>query len=158
MGGTQMLAMGVDKQVTCLANALLLVVEPNAVDVSVVDAVVATLSLGTATHRKLTKRKLKLFLVQFGFGVKHRHSERLNAVKKSLLASSRGVRSPMEKVEPVILKFALWKQEAGQPITSGEGIELATSLIKDTPVELEVQQFQKSRHGKDTWCLTNSYW
>ena len=64
----------------------------------------------------------------------------------------------MEKVKPVILKFALWKQEAGQPITSGEGIELATSLIKDTPVELEVQQFQKSRHGKDTWCLTNSYW
>jgi hypothetical protein len=60
--------------------------------------------------------------------------------RKSLVTSSRGVRSPMEKVERVILKFALWKQEAGQPITSGEGIELATPLIKDTPVELEVQQ------------------
>jgi hypothetical protein len=56
----------------------------------------------------------------------------------------------MEKVEAVILKFALWKQEAGQPITSGEGIELATSLINDTPVEMEVKAFQKSRHGKET--------
>jgi hypothetical protein len=77
---------------------------------------------------------------------------------KSLLAVSRGVGSPMEKVEPVFLKFALWKQEAGQLITSGEGIELATSLINDTPVEMEAQAFQTSRHGKDTWCLTNSYW
>jgi hypothetical protein len=30
--------------------------------------------------------------------------------------------------------------------------------MNDTPVETEVQAFQKSRHGKDTWCLTNSYW
>jgi hypothetical protein len=78
--------------------------------------------------------------------------------RKSLFAAGRGVRSPMERVEPVLLKFALWKQEAGKPITSGEGIELATSLINNTPVETEVQAFQKSRHGKDTWCLTNSYW
>jgi hypothetical protein len=58
----------------------------------------------------------------------------------------------MEKVKPVILKFGLWKQEAGQPI------ELATSLIKNTPVEMEVQAFQTLRHDKDTLCLTNSYW
>ncbi len=79
--------------------------------------------------------------------------------RKNLLVDRPGPRSPMEKVEPVILKFALWKQEAGQPITSGEGIELATSLIKGTPVEKEVQAFQKSRHRKSTsWCLTNQYW
>ena len=79
--------------------------------------------------------------------------------RNSLLVDRPGARSPMEKVEPVILKFALWKQEAGQPISSGEGIQLATSLIKGTPIEKEVQAFQKSRHGKSTsWCLTNMYW
>jgi hypothetical protein len=32
----------------------------------------------------------------------------------SLLVDSYGARSTMENVKPVILKFALWKQEAGQ--------------------------------------------
>jgi hypothetical protein len=43
-------------------------------------------------------------------------------------------------------------------LTSGEGVELTTSLINNTPIEMEVQAFQKSRHGKDTSCLTNTYW
>jgi hypothetical protein len=67
----------------------------------------------------------------------------------------------MEKVKPVILQFALWKQqEAGQePTTSGEGIEqVATSLINNTSIEIKVQAFHESRHAEDTWCLTNTYW
>ena len=36
--------------------------------------------------------------------------------RKSLQVNSRGVKSPMEEVEPVIYEFALWKQEAGQPV------------------------------------------
>jgi hypothetical protein len=58
----------------------LLMVEPEVVNVSVVDTVVAMLSPHTPAHCKLTKRKLKLFLVRFAFGVEHCHSERLNAV------------------------------------------------------------------------------
>ncbi len=78
--------------------------------------------------------------------------------RKSLQVNSRGGKSPMEEVEPVIYEFALWKQEAGQPISSGEGIALATFLIENTPLERKVQAFQASRYGKDTWSLTNSYW
>ena len=64
----------------------------------------------------------------------------------------------MEQVEPVIFEFALWKQEAGQPVTTGEGIALATSLIQNTELERKVQAFQTSRYGNDTWSLSNSYW
>ena len=78
--------------------------------------------------------------------------------RKNPVVISCGARSPLELVEPVILEFAVWKQEAGQPITSGDGIELASSLIKGTPTEEDVKSFQKSRHGKDTWILTNNYW
>jgi hypothetical protein len=78
--------------------------------------------------------------------------------RQSLQVNSRGVKSPMEEVEPVIYEFALWKQEAGQPVSSGEGIALATSLIENTPLERKLQAFQASRYGKDTWRLTNSYW
>ena len=83
----------------------------------------------------------------------------LSRISRQLLqVSSRGVKSPMEEVEPVIYEFALWKQEAGQPVSSGEGIALATSLIENTPLEGKVQAFQASQYGKDTWRLTNSYW
>jgi hypothetical protein len=76
-----------------------------------------------------------------------------------LLVDSGGARSPMEKVEPVFLNFVLWKQEARQRIPSSrEGIELTTSLINHTQIEMEVQALQKSRHGNDTWYLTNAYW
>jgi hypothetical protein len=78
--------------------------------------------------------------------------------RQSLQVNSRGVKSPMEEVEPVIYEFAPWKQEAGQPVSSGEGIVLATSLIKNTPLERKVQAFQASQYGKDTWRLTNLYW
>jgi hypothetical protein len=64
--------------------------------------------------------------------------------RQSLKVDSQGVKSPMEVVEPVIYKFALWKQEAGQPISSGEGLALAASLIKNTPLEGKVQAFQAS--------------
>jgi hypothetical protein len=64
----------------------------------------------------------------------------------------------MEEVEPVIYNFALWKQEAGQPVSSGEGIALPTSLIKNTPLERKVQAFHASRYGKDTWRPTNLCW
>ena len=29
--------------------------------------------------------------------------------------------TPVQEIEPVLLKFATWKQEAGQPITPSEG-------------------------------------
>jgi hypothetical protein len=61
----------------------------------------------------------------------------------SLLVDINGGRFPIEKVKQVLFKFALWKQEAGQPVTSRESIELTTSLIKDKPTEIEVQAFQK---------------
>jgi hypothetical protein len=64
----------------------------------------------------------------------------------------------MEEVKPIIFKFAIWKQEAGQPVTTGEGIALATSLIKNTELKRKVQAFQSSRYGKDTWSLSNWYW
>jgi hypothetical protein len=64
----------------------------------------------------------------------------------------------MEHVKAIIFKFALWKQEAGQPVTTGEGIALATSLIKNTELERKVQAFQTSCYEKDTWSLRNLYW
>jgi hypothetical protein len=78
--------------------------------------------------------------------------------RKSLHVKTQGVRSPMEQVETIISEFALWKQEAGQPITTGEGIALATSLIKNPELERKVQAFQTFCYGKDTWSLSNSYW
>jgi hypothetical protein len=76
----------------------------------------------------------------------------------SLHVKSRGARSPMAQVEPIIFEFALWKQEAGQPVTTGEGIALATSLIKNTELERKVQAFQTSGYGKDTWSLSTLCW
>jgi hypothetical protein len=64
----------------------------------------------------------------------------------------------MKEVKPIIFEFALWKQEAGQPVTTGEGIALATSLIQNTELKRKVQDFQSSCYGKDTWSLSNSYW
>jgi hypothetical protein len=64
----------------------------------------------------------------------------------------------MEEVKPIIFEFALWKQEAGQPVTTGEGIALATSLITHTELERKVQDFQSSHYGKDTWSLSNLHW
>jgi hypothetical protein len=52
----------------------------------------------------------------------------------------------------------LWKQEASQVVTTGEGIALATSTIKNTELERKVQAFQTTCYGKDTWSLSNLYW
>jgi hypothetical protein len=77
---------------------------------------------------------------------------------QSLEVNSWGVKSPIEEVEPVIYECALWKQEAGKLVSSGEGLALATSLIENTPLKGKVQAFQASQYGKDTWRLTNLYW
>jgi hypothetical protein len=74
----------------------------------------------------------------------NQHKILLRIGQQSLQVNSWGVKSPMEEVELVIYKFAPWKQEAGQPVSSGEGIALATSLIKNTPLERKSQAFQAS--------------
>ena len=51
--------------------------------------------------------------------------------RKSLVVdNSKNQNSPMLPIEQIILQICQWKQDAGQPITPTEGLELANSLIK----------------------------
>lgn len=52
------------------------------------------------------------------------------------------------KIEPVLLQFAIWKQEAGQPITPNEGVQLENSLIDGKPLQDELKAWQVSHHLK----------
>ena len=48
----------------------------------------------------------------------------------------------MATIEPIILQFVLWKEEAHQPITPTEGLAFANSLIMGKPIQEEIKQYQ----------------
>ena len=59
------------------------------------------------------------------------NSIRNRAHRKSLTVhGSQNQHSPVAAIEPIILRIVVWKQEAGQPITPTEGLQLANSLIQ----------------------------
>jgi hypothetical protein len=78
--------------------------------------------------------------------------------KKLVVDKSCGNLSPVEEIEPVLLQFAIWKQEAGQPITPTEGLQLANSLIDKKPIQSKLKEFQMSRGKDPSGQLSKSYW
>jgi hypothetical protein len=77
---------------------------------------------------------------------------------KLVVDKSCGNLSPVEAIEPVILQFAIWKQEAGQPITPTEGLLLANSLIEKKPIQTKLKEFQISRRKDPSGLLSKNYW
>ena len=67
-------------------------------------------------------------------------------------------KSPMEKIEPIILQFVLWKEEAHQPITPTEGLAFANSLIMGKPIQEEIKQYQTMLKKPATGILSKRYW
>ena len=66
---------------------------------------------------------------------------------------------PVAEIEPVLLQLAVWKQQAGQPITQLEGLEFANSLIDGKPLQAKLKTWQASRRMKNlTGLLSYKYW
>ena len=64
----------------------------------------------------------------------------------------------MLQIEPIILQICQWKQDAGQPITPTEGLELANSLIDGKPIQNKLKKFQKQKEALPTGILSKRYW
>ena len=75
-----------------------------------------------------------------------------------IVTQSNNQHIPVEEIEPVILKFAKWKQEAGQPITPTEGLQFANSLIDGKPLQDELKVYQPSQGKQPTGLLSIRYW
>ena len=56
------------------------------------------------------------------------------------------------------MQIAVWKQEAGQPITPTEGLALANSLIDGKPIKDELKSFQRCKKKEPTGLLSRKYW
>ena len=66
--------------------------------------------------------------------------------------------APLLPIEPFLLQIAMWKQEAGQPITPSEGIQLANSLIDGKPTQDRLREFQKSIKAEPTGLVSAKFW
>jgi len=81
-------------------------------------------------------------------------------LRKRLVITGRNVnkKSPMAAIEPVILQVVLWKQEANQPITPTEGLQLSNSLIEGKPIQEEIKKNQLMLKREPTGILSKTYW
>ena len=52
---------------------------------------------------------------------------------------------PTHDIEKVLLQISMWKQEAGQPISISEGLDLVNSLIDGKPTQNNLKIFQASK-------------
>ena len=66
--------------------------------------------------------------------------------------------TPLLEVEPLLVQFALWKQEANQPITASEGLLMANSLIDGTPIQTKLKTFQSSINAAPTGIVSAKFW
>ena len=64
----------------------------------------------------------------------------------------------LRKIEPVLVQVAIWKQEAGQPTTAGEGLELANLLIAGTAIQAKLKEFQRSIKARPTGFVSSKFW
>ena len=65
--------------------------------------------------------------------------------------------SPVKPIEKVLIQYVIWKQNAGQPMTTTECVELANSLIEGTEVEKSLIKWQKNIKKSGTGRLTKKY-
>ena len=66
--------------------------------------------------------------------------------------------TPLLEVKPLLVKFALWKQEANQPITTSEGLLMANSLIDGMPTQTKLITFQSSINAAPTGIVSAKFW
>ena len=65
---------------------------------------------------------------------------------------------PLLEVKPILLKLALWKQEAGQPITASEDLLMANFLIDGNLIQTKLKVFQSSINASSTGTLSAKFW
>jgi len=65
---------------------------------------------------------------------------------------------PTQDIEKVLLQVSTWKQEAGQPISVSEGLDLANSLIDGKSMQDDLKKFQESKKKKASGLLSRRYW
>jgi len=61
---------------------------------------------------------------------------------------------PTYDIEKVLLQISMWKQEAGQPISVSEGLDLANSLIDGKPMQNDLKIFQESKKKNTSGLLS----
>ena len=67
-------------------------------------------------------------------------------------------KSPVVQIEPIVLQMAIWKQEAGQPMTPTEGLAFANSLIDGMNIQDELKHIQARFKKAPRACLSKSHW
>ena len=60
-------------------------------------------------------------------------------------------------MEPILLKFVLYCQEAGQLIKPHELLQLANSLLEESILQVQLKEFQKSIKNPETGQLSKSW-
>lgn len=85
--------------------------------------------------------------------------------RKNLEVDYLGCPSPMKEAEKVLLGLILQLAQMGKPISVSQGLLLANSLIKGTPMKQKIEKFQKDRKmfgdkdGSSTgMTLGKTYW
>jgi hypothetical protein len=76
----------------------------------------------------------------------------------TLTPARRGPKSPAAEIEPLLLTFAKYRQEAGQPLKPSGGIMLATSLLEGSKVQETVKNFQRASRKEPTGRLSPMWW
>ncbi|CAJ1929012.1 unnamed protein product [Cylindrotheca closterium] len=74
-------------------------------------------------------------------------------VRGNKIATKRGPVSPVAAFEPYILNIALYRQQAGQPLTQPETIALANSLVKGSELEDKLKDFHSKIKVQPTELL-----
>ena len=98
--------------------------------------------LAPGTYKKLHDEVIKKFdLEETGFTIKYNTIK--SCIARGTTRTTRGRESPTLALEPFLITFANYRQDAGQPMKKEEVIELANEMLKGSVIENVVINLHK---------------
>ena len=77
--------------------------------------------------------------------------------RNSLVTRRRGPVSPVDQIEPILLTYVQWKQEAGQAMKPKELLQLANSMLQGSALQDNFCKFQQNLKKAGSGQLTKSW-
>ena len=113
--------------------------------------------LVNGTYKKLHDEVLKEFnLDQLDFQIKQDTVGR--RMRNNTTRTKRGPDSPAASIEPYLVTFANYRQEAGQPMSKSELLELGNKMLKGSAIEGDIMRFHERRKQNPEEMLGNTWY
>ena len=103
--------------------------------------------LGKGVLDRIINEVHKKYDVSNGSSIVSQSTIRSRVLRNRPTCKHRGIRTPMEALEPAILEIAIQRGRMNQPLTVAEGLQLANSLIKrGSRIEADVIDYLQKRN------------